>query len=168
MCWRKCPDREWHVIMGLLCGFVWAQFSYEHKLNSTGEFQQLQVTMHSFSFPQINQKQTREWVCSDSLLFWPWMPVSSIYLELKQSVLVAQGQEMKTKLVSNVLWDRDPAHESGEPTSVRRNLLRRRETFFFLINLFSHCMRYNCIKTSVFFFLFRVFRNKTNKNKNWL
>jgi hypothetical protein len=31
------------------------------------------------------------------------MPVSSIYLELKQSVLVAQGQEMKTKLVSNVL-----------------------------------------------------------------
>lgn len=85
------------------CFVVLSGHSTVMNINSTGEFQQLQVTMHSFSFPQINQKQTRERVCSDSLLFWPWMPVSSIYLELKQSVLVAQGQEMKTKLVSNVL-----------------------------------------------------------------
>lgn len=46
--------------------------------------------------------QTKERVCSDSAgLGWIWAvdAFSSIYLELKQSTLVAQGQEMKSKLV---------------------------------------------------------------------
>lgn len=51
---------------------------------------------------QTKQMQTKERVCSDSAgLGWIWAmdAFSSIYLELKQSILVAQGQEMKSKLV---------------------------------------------------------------------
>lgn len=51
---------------------------------------------------QTKQMQTKERVSSDSAwLGWIWAmdAFSSIHLELKQSILVAQGQEMKSKLV---------------------------------------------------------------------
>lgn len=41
--------------------------------------------------------------------------LSGIYLELKQSILVAQSHQMETKHVGNMVWNKDPADVEVTP-----------------------------------------------------
>lgn len=52
-----------------------------------------------------------------------------IYLELKQSILVAQSHEMKTKHLFNMVGNKYPAKVRGERTWVRKNLLTNTTNF---------------------------------------
>lgn len=166
MCWRKCPDREWHVIMGLLCGFVWAQYSYEHKLNwrvsaVTGYHAQFQFPSNK---SKANQRESLLWFAAVLALDACQQHLPGA--KTKCSCCPRSGNENQACLECAVR--QGPSTWEWRTHISQEKFVKTQRNFFFLINLFSHCMRYNCIKTSVFFFLFRVFRNKTNKNKNWL
>lgn len=89
-------------IMDLLCGFLWAQFNHRHKTQLNWRVSAATSHHEQFVSLQIKQMPTKERACSDSTVS-EWVlamdAFSSIYLELKQSILVAQGQERKSRLV---------------------------------------------------------------------
>lgn len=116
---RADYDGTLQLALWLCLGTVY----HGHKLNSTGEFRQLQVTMNNLFSLQIKQMQTKERVCSDTtVLGWVLAmdAFSSIYLELKQSILAAQGQGKNKQACLECAVKQEPSTPSGEPTSVRR------------------------------------------------